>query len=242
MTATPQIRANIAPQGRLRVALNHGNRVLVSRDAAGRAQGIAVDIAHAVAQALDLRLDFVEFERAVDVSSSAQDDVWDVCFLAVDPKRAETIAFTDPYVRIEGSYLAGPDCPASDSAALIAAGLPVGTVVGTAYALTLTRLPGHEALVPCHDIHAMLLALDRQEIAAASGIRQVMEAEAALRPGSRVLEPPFMEIRQAMAVPAGRPDAAAWLRHFVSDAARSGRIADILEAHGVDRSCALLPQ
>lgn len=30
-----------------------------------------------------------------------------MCFLAVDPKRAETIARSAPYVQIDGGYLAG---------------------------------------------------------------------------------------------------------------------------------------
>lgn len=242
MAVLEDVRNSIAPTGVLRIALNHGNRVLVGRNDLGAPQGISVDLSHRLASNLSLEFTFVEFERAVDVSSSAQDDIWDVCFLAVDPQRAETIDFTAPYVRIEGSYLTSPKSEVGDAHALAASGLPVGTVVGTAYALTLNRLPGSDALRPFHDIHAMLRALDENEIAAASGIKQVMQMEAALRLGSRVLEPPFMEIRQAMAVPAGRPIAANWLRQFLANLALSGETADILEQNGVARDCALMPK
>lgn len=230
-----------APTGVLRVALNHGNRVLVGRSDEGEAMGISVDLARALADHLGLKLSFVEYERAVDVSSSVSAGVWDVCFLAVDPDRAKTIAFTEPYVRIEGSYLAAPGCDAVDSDALVASGAKVATVKGSAYTLTLSRKPGAENLVTCEDIFAALEALDRGDVAAIAGIGSVMAAEAGKRPGARVLQPPFMEIRQAMAVPQGRPAAHAALAAWLGDMARSGRVGEILAAHGVDASCAIVP-
>lgn len=241
MAVSPELQRAFAPKGHLRVALNHGNRILVSRDDAGAPQGISVDLARALGAFLGLDVDFVHFERAVDVSSSATSDLWDVCFLAVDPKRAETIDFTMPYVAIEGRYLATAACPAEDAAALVASGLPVGTVDGSAYTLTLMRLPGAENLEVFPDISDMLAALDAGRITAAAGIGEVMEREAAKRPGARTLQPPFMQIRQAMAIVKGRPEAAETLRGWLEGLARSGRTADILESHGVARSCAVLP-
>lgn len=238
---TSPLHAELAPKGTLRVALNHGNFVLVGRDAERQPFGISVDLARAFAAHVGLDLQFVHYERAVDVSSSVDADEWDVCFLAVDPGRARTIAFTEPYVRIEGCYLAGPGCDAPDAKALVAAAVPVGTVGGTAYALTLERLPVKDTLVRLANMQAALAALDSGEVAAISGIRQAMAHEAASRPGARVLEPPFMEIRQAMAVPQGRPNAHAALCAFLDQAARDGRVGDILERYGVARDCAIVP-
>ncbi|TKW63739.1 MAG: transporter substrate-binding domain-containing protein [Paracoccus denitrificans] len=241
MTDVPKLIREFAPTGRLRVALNHGNRVLVGRDDKGKPFGISVDLARDLAAHLGPALDFVEYERAVDVSSSATSGLWDVCFLAVDPGRAKTIAFTAPYVRIEGCYLASASCTAADAGALVALGLPVGSVKGSAYSLTLQRKPGAENLVMFEDIFAALGALDRGEVAAIAGIRQAMEGEAQKRPGSRVLQPPFMEIRQAMAMPQGRPAASAALADFLDEALHRGRVADILQAYGVARDCAIVP-
>lgn len=229
------------PEGRLRAALNFGNGVLIGRDEAGQPRGITVDLAQALAARLGLAVDFVEMARAVDVSDTARSGVWDLCFLAVDPKRAETIAFSEPYVQIDGCYLAGPGCDAADAGALVASGAAVGTVVGSAYSLTLERQEGAERLVHFPDIHAMLAALDDRAVAAVAGIGAVMAREAAARPGTRVLAPAFMSIRQAMGVPQGRPKAAAALRAFVDEAARSGLVGDILERHGVSRDCAVVP-
>ena len=39
------------------------------------------------------------------VTAAARADVWDVAFCALDPGRAVDIAFTHPYVVIEGTYM-----------------------------------------------------------------------------------------------------------------------------------------
>lgn len=228
-----------APTGTLRVALNHGNRVLVSRDNSGSAKGITVDIAHALAERLGLPLTFVEKERAIDVSSIASDGVYDICFLAVDPERARTIDFSSPYIRIEGSYLVAHACETADAKTLVVQGHKVGTVEGSAYTLELARKPGAEHLVYYPDIHAALKAMDQGEVAAIAGIKNVMEAEAILREGARVVKPPFMEILQAMGAPAGRPGVAQYLTEFVADMARSGHTGEILERHGISAACAV---
>jgi len=225
----------------MRIALNHGNRVLVARDAEGAPKGISVDLAYALADWLKLDLKFIEYERAVDVSMTAEKDEWDVCFLAVDPERAKTISFTEPYVRIEGCYLAGAHCQAAGTEELVLSGARVGTVQGSAYTLTLQRRAGSENLVYFEDIFAALAALDKSEVHALAGIRQAMQVEADRRPGSRVLFPPFMEIRQAMAMPQGRPEASTILSEFLAEMARSGKVGSILGVHGVDPACAIVP-
>ena len=236
----PETLRDYAPTGTLRVALNHGNRLLVGRDDAGEAFGIAVDLARALAQELGLPIRFVQYERAADVSASATGEEWDICFLAVDPERSGALDFTDPYLAIDGCYLAGPECDAADAAALVASGAPVGTVIGSAYTLTLERLPGASTLVRFAGMRDALAALDARTVAAVAGIGPVLRAEAGKRPGARLLEPPFMEIRQAMAIAKGRPAAAEHLRVFMARMVRSGAIVDILERHGLPRTSAIV--
>lgn len=239
---TDELLRAFAPTGTLRAALNHGNRVLVSRSAAGEAEGITVDLARILAEQLKLPLEFVHHERAIDVSSTATDGLWDICFLAVDPKRAEVIRFTDPYIRIEGNYLASPNCIAPDAESLVRDGSAVGTVDGSAYTLYLKRQPGADRLRTYPDIHSALAGLNAGEVAAIAGIRAAMKIEAEMRPGARVLEPPFMEIMQAMGTPADRELAAEWLSDFVSELARSGKVGEILERHGIASDCAVVPR
>lgn len=227
------------PTGPLRAVFNFGNKVLVGRDETGQPRGITVDLARLLANELCVDLTFVEMDRAVDVSSTAESGLWDVCFLAVDPKRSKKIDFSDPYVEIEGCYLAGPLCAAKSADELVASRARVGSVTGSAYSLTLARQPGADCVLYYEDIYAMLEALDRNEVSAVAGIGAVMADEAAKRAGSRVLFPPFMTIRQALGVPVGRPRATKLLRSFVRSSVRSGYVGDILEKHGLGRDCVL---
>lgn len=242
MITQEELRKAYAPTGTLRVALNHGNGVLVGRTSRGQPVGITVDLAQRLGRELGLRIEFVEYLRAVDVSDRAEADAWDVCFLAVDPKRMAVIDFTQPYVQIDGAYLAAAHCTARDSAELVASGGRVASVIGSAYTLTLERMPGAEALVQMPTLPLTLRAMDAGQVDAVAGIGVVMEAEAAKRPGARVLSPPFMQIRQAMGIVRGRGPAAEHLRAFVTRLAASGEIGDILERHGVLRSCAVPPE
>ncbi|WP_305989629.1 transporter substrate-binding domain-containing protein [Roseibium sp. MMSF_3544] len=226
-----------APTGILRVALNHGNPILAGRTPRGEPAGISISIACALAQHLGLDLRFVEYDRAADVVSAAEQDKWDLCFLAFDPLRARMIAFAPPYLQIKGSYLAGPATTATGAEELVASGVPIGAVEGSAYTLTLQRRPGSEHLVIFRNFQSLARALDDGGVAAIAGIDTVMRAEADKRPGTRVLDPPFMEIRQAIGVPQGRPAATAELAAWLSKQLRNGSIAEILEEHGVGREC-----
>ncbi len=235
--AANALLAEFAPKGVLRVALNHGNHVLVGRDAQGAPRGITPLIAQALAQHLGVDLRFVEYGRAADAANDAAREAWDICFLAVDPMRAQTIDFTKPYLQIEGRYLAGPAVSAADAAALVAEGNPVGSVEGSAYTLTLQRKPGAEHLVIFKEFQSMIAAFDAGDIAAIAGIGAVMQAKAAERPGTRVLNPPFMQIRQAMGMPVGRTRAKPLLDGWLDTVVRDGTIEEILVQNGVDRSC-----
>src|SRR5215469_14589985 len=112
MAQTPSsaIVKELAPTGKLRAAINFGNPVLAQKDpATGDARGVTGDLARELAKRLGVPVEFVAFDTAGKVSGSAKDGIWDICFLAIDPVRAADIAFTGPYVVIEGVYIVPKD-------------------------------------------------------------------------------------------------------------------------------------
>ena len=100
------MQSELAPHGVLRAAINFGNTVLAKRgptlDESG---GVSVEIARVLAQRLDVPLQLIGFDGAGDVVAVAKDDIFDVAFMAIDPKRANDVKFTAPYVLIEGGYM-----------------------------------------------------------------------------------------------------------------------------------------
>jgi polar amino acid transport system substrate-binding protein len=94
-----------------RATINLGNPIPASRDPAGGSpRGVSVDIANELARRLGVatQLIVVDAAKAVETVASGQADVG---FLAVDPVRGAGIAFTDPYLLIEGCFLVRQSAP-----------------------------------------------------------------------------------------------------------------------------------
>jgi polar amino acid transport system substrate-binding protein len=74
-----------------------------------------------------------------------------------------------------------------------------------------------------------------QGLEVAAGVRQPLSRYVASHPGLRLVEPRFMQIRQAVATTKNRTDAAiAFLREFVETVKANGFVADALARSGQD--------
>lgn len=226
--------AEVVKDGKITFALNHGNVVLVHRDAQGQPYGITVDLAREIAADLGAEPRFFEVDRAADVSGNATTGAWDICFLAVDPKRAETISFTKPYIAIEGSFLVLETSPVAEPEDVDALKLSVGVSRGSAYALHLLRESKGARIIEYESIGEVVDAFTSGAVNAMAGVRQAVEAIAADIEGARLIERPFMTIRQAIGTRRDLPHTAAFLKAFVDEGVASGRIGRILGAHGVE--------
>ena len=83
----------LAPTGTLRAAINLANFLLVSSRADnGDPQGVAPDLAAAIADSLGIGVSYVPFERPRPMADAADDDVRDIRLLAVEPARAEPVS------------------------------------------------------------------------------------------------------------------------------------------------------
>jgi len=223
--------AELAPGGRLRAAINFGNSVLAQPDPAGGApRGVSAELARELARRLGVAIDYVTFDAAGKVFDALKAGAWDIAFLAVDPVRAAGIAFTAPYVVIEGTYVVPADSPLRAIEDVDRAGVRVAVARGSAYDLYLTRTLKHATLIraPSGAEAFDLFVKDRLE--AAGGVRQPIMAFAQAHPGMRVMPGRFMAIEQAMGVPKGRD--VGYLRKFVEEMKASGFVARALKASG----------
>lgn len=238
MPTNPDARvvSSLAPSGRLRAAINLGNPILAGRDPrTGAAVGVSVDLARSLARRLGLELDLVVVDaagRSVEVVAGGEADVG---FFAIDPVRGRDIAFTAPYVLIEGCYLVREDSPIRDNAEVDREGLTVVVGKGSAYDLFLSRELRHAGIVRAPTSPAVVETFLQGSADVAAGVRQQLEADARRVGGLRLLDGRFMVIRQAMGVPRrSGPEAAALLAAFVEDAKRDGFVAEALARHRID--------
>jgi polar amino acid transport system substrate-binding protein len=224
-----------APTGTLRASINLGNPILANRDpASGEPFGVSVDLARAFAQRLGVPLELVVFDAAGKSVEAVSDERADFGFFAVDPKRGETIAFTAPYVLIEGFYLVRDDSSIRTNAEVDQPHNRVAVGKGSAYDLFLTRELKAAPIVRAPTSPTVVQTFLEQRLEVAAGVKQQLEADAAKVGGLRLLDERFMVIRQAMGVAKSRGEKAAdVLRDFVEDMKRSGFVAEALERHHI---------
>lgn len=229
---TPELLAELAPQGTLQVAINLGNPVLAQRGSDGEPQGVSVALAKALAEELGIRLEMRTFDAAGKVFAALEEGAWSLAFLAIEPVREAQIAFSEPYVLIEGTYLVNGNAPYQRVEELDQAGLRLAVGKGAAYDLYLSRTLEQAELVRADTSADAVDLFIEQGLDAAAGVRQPLQKVAEADQRYRVLEGAFTAIRQAMAVPRGKEHAAAYVRDFVERQLRSGFVRGALLATG----------
>ena len=234
LTPTPSIRAAFTPGGKLRASINLGNPILANSGADGSPCGVSVDLAREFARVLGAELELVVFDGAGKSVEAVAADRADFGFFAIDPVRGADIAFTAPYVLIEGFYLVKDGSPIHSNAQVDAAGNRVVVGKGSAYDLFLTRELKHAEILRAPTSPAVVSTFLESGAEVAAGVRQQLELDAAKQGGLRLLDQRFMVIRQAMGVPKSRgAEAAAFLTHFVEAMKASGFVADALLRHQI---------
>lgn len=226
---TPEVVKDLAPTGKLRAAINYGNPVLAQRDeGSGELRGVSVDLARELARRLGVEVALVPFDAAGKVTDAARTGAWDIAFLAVDPVRAADIAFTSPYVIIEGTYMVRQDSPLRAIDDVDREGVRIAVGRGSAYDLYLTRAIKRAALVREPTSAAAIETFAKGGVDVAAGVKQPLVTFANANAGFRVMEGRFMAIEQAMGTPQARPAALAYLQDFVEEMKASGFIAEAL--------------
>lgn len=230
-TAPTEVVKDLAPTGKLRAAINLGNMVLAQKDpGAGEPRGVTVDLARELGRRLGLPVEFVLFDAAGKVFDALKNSAWDIAFLAIEPVRAAEIAFTAPYVIIEGVYMVPNSSPLRAVDQVDHDGVRIAVNKGSAYDLFLTRTLKHAQLVRGENGIDLFI---KDKLDAAAGVKQPLVAFAKTNPDVRLIDGRFMEIRQAMGTPKlryqGREAAPRYLHAFIEEMKASGFVAKALE-------------
>jgi polar amino acid transport system substrate-binding protein len=225
------ITEDLAPTGVLRASINLGNPVL-AQGTPDAPSGVTVDIARELGARLGVPVELVPFDAARKSFEAMTSGRADICFLAIEPKRAEEVAFTAPYVLIEGVYAVPADSPITTADDVDRPGVRVGVNQGSAYDLYLTRTLRHATLVRGEN---GLTAFREQGLEVAANVRQPMTAYVAAHGDMRLLEPRFMEIRQALGTTKSRSaETVAFLSTVIEELKANGFVADALRRAGQD--------
>lgn len=235
MTTDSSVVTAFTPTGKVRASINLGNPILANKNAeTGEPFGVSIDLACAFAERLGVELELVVFDAAGKSVQAINEERADFGFFAVDPLRGEMIAFTAPYVLIEGFYLVRDDSPVRTNADVDQPHNRVAVGKGSAYDLFLTRELKAAQIVRAPTSPAVVQTFLDENLEVAAGVKQQLEADAKKTSGLRLLDERFMVIQQAMGTPKSRGEAAAAALHaFVEEMKASGFVADALKRHGI---------
>jgi polar amino acid transport system substrate-binding protein len=234
-------RADLAPTGKLRAAINFGNPVLAARGPDGQPRGVSVDLAREAARRLELPVELVTFNSAGNVVEAVKAKQVDLAFVAIDPVRGADTEYTPPYVVIEGAYLVRNASPLQRNEDVDRPGTRISVGRGSAYDLHLTREIKRATLVRTPTSGEVVDAFMAQNLEVAAGVKQQLELDAARVGGVRLLPGRFMVIHQAMGVPKGRTAAQAWLTRYIEEMKASGFVAEALKRHGIQGAAVAPP-
>jgi polar amino acid transport system substrate-binding protein len=228
------VRHELAPAGRLRVGINHGNVILaVQEPGTGELRGVHVDLARELARRAGVPVDLRGFASAAPMVDALARGELDTALLSADPAREGDVAFSPAYLDIQATYLVPAGSPLRQLAEVDRDGVRLAVADRSAYDLFLRRSLRRAQLVRAPTTHGAFERFAAERLDALVGLRPRLEEDAARLPGSRILEGGFMTIEQAFGVPRGRPAAARYVDAFVEAIRVDGFLRRTLDRFGV---------
>ena len=232
--ADAAVLKDLAPTGCLRAGINLGNSVLAQKDEAGKPKGITPELSYELGKRLGVPVELVAFEAAGKVFEAIKSRSVDIAFVANEPVRAAEIEFTAPYVLIYGNYMVPNDSALKTVADVDKPGIRIAVGVNSAYDLYLTRTIKNATIVRAATGggRAMIDLFVKDKLEVVAGVRQPLIAYAKEHPEVRLIDEPFMEIKQSMGTKKGRFAGADYLCSFIEEMKANGFVAEALKRSG----------
>lgn len=231
---TDAAHTELAVPGTLRVGINLGNILLVTgRSPSGEPQGVAPDLAAAIADRLGVAVSYVTFETPGAVADAVADDLWDLCLIAEEPERARTIAFCDAYVEIEATYLVPANSPLRSLEEVDRPGVRIAVSERAAYDLYLSRTLQHAQLCRAKGLAGAFQLFKTEKLDALAGLVPALRENSASLPGSRLLPGRYTTVRQAVGTKPANRALKGFVQQFIAEARSGGLVAELIDRHGV---------
>ena len=231
---SPEARNDLAPNGKLRAAINLGNPALAKRDAKGEVAGITLDLGRALAQRLGAEFVPVLYPNVGALVEGAKAGAWDIGFAAIDPARADTLEFTAAYMEVSVTLLVPANSGIQALADADRAGVRIGVGTRNAADLFLSRNLKQAELVRVADnldAAVGLLQAGRADVYASN--REGLLSLRDKLPGYRIVENRFYAVEHAIALPRGKKAGLAFVAAYVEELKRSGEVARAIERNAL---------
>lgn len=235
MAVDKTILQMLAPKGVLRAGINMANFLLVSsthKD--GTPVGVSPDVAIRIAEELDVPCEFVLFDGPGQLADAADDNIWDIGNIAIEPARAEVMDFSHPYVQIDANFLVKKDAPFTSNVSVDNVGVTIAAYERSAYDLWLSQHLSNATIVRSDTIGASHDMFREGKTDVLASLKPKLIDEISAGGEYRIIEPPFTGIQQAVGLRKGNPEATYFLDKLIKNMIEDGFIAHALKTHGVE--------
>jgi len=227
-------RAELAPTGVLRAGINLSNFLLVTgRSATAEPEGVAPDMARAIAQSLGVPVHLVPFKSPGELGDAVGTNAWDIGLIGAEPQRAEKIAFTAAYVEIEATYMVPPGSALKSIGEVDRKGVRIAVSARSAYGLWLENNIKNATLMAISGLDAAFNKFRDEKLEVLAGLRPGLLKDIEKMPGATILPGKFSAVQQAVGTAKPNKAGAEYLAAFIEQAKKSGLVANLIEKHKV---------
>ncbi len=229
LLAQSSISEELAPTGKLRVAMNASTPALLTRTTDGKViGGVAFEVGTFIAQKLGVPVELVPYADSRAHAQSFDKSEWDISFGPQNPALADKAVFVVPVVLSEFWFVAAPGREFANASQVDRPGVKIGVGAGsTADRFLRTNVKSAELVhVVGGGVEALRSGKADVWAASASNVQQVARnlPKATIVPGA------FMSDRSMLAVPKGRSAAAqAKIAEIATEAKQAGVVQKAIE-------------
>jgi polar amino acid transport system substrate-binding protein len=234
-TNIEMIKAELAPQGKIRASINVGNPILAKRDSENsEPYGVSIDLAKNLAKELNVEIELVVFDSAGKSVDAVTNKKAEFGFFAIDPVRGQEISFTNAYVVIEGAYVVPNNSPIKSNDEVDQAHNRIVVGKGSAYDLYLTREIKHAKIVHAPTSPKVVEFFVEGNYEVGAGVKQQLEMDLEKYSNIRLLPGRFMQINQSMGVNKDVSEVTkSYFKNYVERMKASGFVAEALKRHQI---------
>ena len=227
--------ADVAPTGKLRVAMIGANPVLVTKKADGSIGGVSADISAFIAQKLGVAYEPVVYADPAEYTKSFGTGAWDI---AIGPRESATgagLAVSPDFILVNNLFVVAPGRNIASAAEVDRPG--VRLVVSTDGAPDKFLTPRFKSaefvrVSANTDVVIDLFKSGKGDVYATNA--QAIYAVADAMPGTKVLPEAFTSVPMAVALQKGRsPAAVTRISAIVNEAINGGTVAKAISAAGL---------
>jgi len=224
----------LAPTGKLRVGLYPGSPgSLIISDQPEEWRGMGFELGRAFAQYLNVPFDPVIFATNGEVLAQAKLDQIDFVFVNATPVRADYLAFAEPLLFTDQTYLVGPNCQVQHMEEIDTPGIRVGVSAGSTSEATLPKMFHHAKVVSTQGLDEVVRLILSDGLDAFATNKTILSELSDRISGARILEGAWGRENIAIGIPKGRAEALPILAQFCIEVKASGLLAEAAQRAGM---------